>query len=164
MSPRLPAALLLAFALLSGCEGGPRISDRDVRLVSYPRLRQMLDQPTDKKSSFALIDVRRAAEYAQGHIAGAVNVPLPELRATHPSVARAETVVVYGGNWRQAISAAAAKRLITQGRENVLDFRGGLEQWRERGGPIEPAGAATAPRDTAGRPDAAGDRIDPRGG
>lgn len=93
-----------------------------------------------------VVDVREPEEFADGHIPGAVNVPLGQLESgihTHPEVVRRALVahelrerplVLYclvGG--RSAKGAAALRRL---GYANPVSLAGGILAWTENGHPI----------------------------
>lgn len=72
-----------------------------------------------------LLDVRSPAEFAQGHIEGAQNVPLDQLDRHVAALPREVPVVVYCASGRR--SDAAARRLATAG----FDARdlGGIGRW-----------------------------------
>lgn len=72
-----------------------------------------------------LLDVRTPAEFAQGHIEGARNVPLDQLDQQVAMLPREVPVVVYCASGRR--SDAAARRLATAG----FDARdlGGIGRW-----------------------------------
>ena len=74
-----------------------------------------------------IIDVRTAAEYAAGHIEGAINVPVErigqDLRAVK-GVKPSSTILLYCRSGRR--SAAAAEVIRQQGYQRVLDG-GGIE-------------------------------------
>ena len=93
-----------------------------------------------------VVDVREPEEFADGHIPGAVNVPLGQLESglhTHPEVVRRalaahelreRPLVLYclvGG--RSARGAAALRRL---GYANPVSLAGGILAWTENGHPI----------------------------
>jgi len=50
---------------------------------------------------------------------------------------RDSPLVVYGSSARSLASADAAKKLISAGYTRIVDFRGGLEEWRDAGLPCE---------------------------
>ncbi len=83
-----------------------------------------------------VIDVRPPEEYAQGHIAGALNVPLDKLSRELAKIPREREVVAYcRGPWC-VLSFEAVARL----REAGLTARrldGGLPEWRHSGLPVE---------------------------
>lgn len=74
-----------------------------------------------------LVDVRTPAEFAEGHIKGAVNIPLQDLEARAKELQpRTKTIVVYcrsGGR-----SARAAKLLEGKGYTKVYDL-GPMSAW-----------------------------------
>ena len=81
-----------------------------------------------------LIDVRTPEEFAGGHIAGAVNIPVQELGARLSEVAQDEPVVVYCRSGNR--SAQAAQILDQAGYAPVYDL-GGIGAWQQAGYPIE---------------------------
>lgn len=82
----------------------------------------------------AIIDVRGASEYASGHIAGSVNIPLGHLARRLGEVPACGAVVVYCQSGTR--SAIAASLLAAHGRHNVLDLAGGFDAWRATGVPV----------------------------
>lgn len=83
-----------------------------------------------------LVDVRTPAEFAAGHVPGAVNVPLDQLSeaAVAPVVGEGGEVWVIcevGGR-----SAAASQQLSKWGLHPV-DVGGGTRAWRSAGYPVE---------------------------
>ena len=73
--------------------------------------------------------------YEAGHIPGAINIPVADLRAEAPTRIpdRHKTVVVYCANPACTASDSAADILIEMGYTDVHDYRGGKEHWREGG-------------------------------
>ncbi len=95
----------------------------------------------------AVIDVREPAEFAAGHVSGAVNIPRGVLEFEvdgHPALNfktdphlshRREPVILYcrtGG--RSALAAEALKRL---GFDRPLSLAGGYTRWVETGDAVE---------------------------
>ena len=85
-----------------------------------------------------VVDVRDPDEFTGplGHIAGARNLPLPEISAWIGDLAaqRAPVVVVCRTDRR---SAAAAGQLRAAGAGEVAVLHGGMEAWRKLGLPVE---------------------------
>ena len=85
----------------------------------------------------AVLDVRSPAEFAAGHVPGAVNVPFTSVLARSDAV-RVPTsapVVVYCGHGPRAW--LAGKALRRRGYERVTVLRGHMAAWRQAGLPEE---------------------------
>ena len=78
-----------------------------------------------------LIDVRSAAEFAVGHIPGAINVPMEEVEARNADIGEDRLVLICEAGTRASIVAGwlAAKHPVS-----VL--RGGTAAWRKAGFPL----------------------------
>ncbi len=74
------------------------------------------------------VDVRTPSEYAEGHVQGAINVPLQLIEAGDLSLLpdRDKTLLIYCRSGSR--SASAAKSLVRQGYTSVYDF-GGIINW-----------------------------------
>jgi glyoxylase-like metal-dependent hydrolase (beta-lactamase superfamily II)/rhodanese-related sulfurtransferase len=87
-----------------------------------------------------ILDVRSAeeAQGPDGHIAGSLNIPLPELeeRLGELPDARPLVVVCHSGSR----SALATQQLLKAGREQVANLRGGLARWADEGYPLSGTG------------------------
>lgn len=90
------------------------------------------------KDSAQLVDVRSAAEYADGHIADALNLDWTngQLEAAMSELDKSKPVLLYCASDHR--SAAARKSMREQGFTDVVDLSGGIAAWREAGRPIEP--------------------------
>jgi len=77
---------------------------------------------------YVLLDVRTEAEFAEGHIPGAILIPYTELyeRASYGLPDRRARILVYCRSGRR--SAEAAALLLSLGYTNVYDF-GGIADW-----------------------------------
>jgi hydroxyacylglutathione hydrolase len=101
--------------------------------ISAPELAQLLTE-----DAVTLIDVRNLAERELGTIAGAVHIPLAQLRARLQQVPTDKPIVVHcASGWR---SSAAASLLRAHGFENVSDLVGGYAEW------VRSVPAASAPQ------------------
>jgi len=89
----------------------------------------------------SLIDVRPADEFAAGHIPGARNIPLPELKARLPELpARKEIVAYCRGPW--CVLAFEAVALLRRAGRRARRLDGGLPEWRRAGLEVAARGAA----------------------
>lgn len=96
------------------------------------------------KSSAAptVVDVRSEKEWAAGHIAGSVNIPVNHLHDRAGEIAKDRPVVVHcEGGYRSAI---AASLLAKTGRPDVLDMVGGFKAWAASKLSVQTASAVNA--------------------
>ncbi|MBK5966397.1 ArsR family transcriptional regulator [Thiocystis minor] len=93
-----------------------------------------------------VIDVRPAEEYAQGHVAGALNVPLDRLQERLSDFPREREIVAYcRGPWC-VLSFEAVARLRAAG-FSARRLEDGLPEWRQAGRPMAEGDAARVPAD-----------------
>jgi rhodanese-related sulfurtransferase/biotin operon repressor len=112
-------------------------------VASYLRSRDALEpvQSTElleraRQGLVTVIDVRPAEEYAQGHIAGALNVPLDKLKRRLKELPRDREIVAYcRGPWC-VLSYEAVARLREAGIK-ARRLQDGLPEWRRAGLPLE---------------------------
>jgi rhodanese-related sulfurtransferase len=91
---------------------------------------------SDKK--FHLVDVLPAESYEKEHIKGAISIPLSELRdKAEILLKKDELVVVYCASFDCKASTTAAKLLREMDFKNVLDYKGGLKDYKETRFPLE---------------------------
>jgi phage shock protein E len=95
---------------------------------------EYVNQYQSNNTPHLLLDVRTPEEFADGHIAGAVNIPLAELGNQLSQVPRDIPVIVYCRSGNR--SAQAATLLRDSGYTNVLDM-GGIVAWVDAGYPVE---------------------------
>lgn len=83
-----------------------------------------------------LLDVRHTDEYADGHIAGALNIPVEQLasRAGVLGVPRDTEIVVYCVSGKRATKAQ--QTLSSLGYTHVRLLDGSLNTWRQRQLPL----------------------------
>jgi hydroxyacylglutathione hydrolase len=92
----------------------------------------MMDLPHD--DNLVVLDVRGETEFADGHVAGAVNVPLNNLKDPGSMATIQETDNLYvhcAGGYRSVIAASLLKR---QGIHNLRNVLGGWNKIKEQEG------------------------------
>lgn len=91
-----------------------------------------------------LLDVRRPDEYRDGHIAGALNIPVEQLahRAGVLGVPRDREIVVYCVSGKRA--ARAQQTLQSLGYQHVRLLDGSVNAWRQQQLPLVREGVAAS--------------------
>ncbi|WP_349407758.1 rhodanese-like domain-containing protein [Pseudalkalibacillus sp. SCS-8] len=74
-----------------------------------------------------LIDVREAREFENGHILGARNIPLSQLRMRHKEVRQDQPVYLYCESGMRTVRAAAILR--KKGVKDLYNLKGGFKKW-----------------------------------
>jgi rhodanese-related sulfurtransferase len=135
----------LAGVFLGGC--GDTVSDRDIQFVSLAETRALLQ---DKPGTAKAVDVRPRAEYAAGHLPGAINLELADVSETKdsidPALAAYKFLVVYGADPGSGSARAMAKRFLRAGHKDPKCFVGGYSEWIGAGLKTETGAGAPTPR------------------
>ena len=84
---------------------------------------------------FAMLDVRTPEEYAEGHIPGAVLIPVQELEQRLGEVPKDRQVYVYCRSGVRSVQAS--KILAGAGFTHIENVEGGIKAWQAAGFPIE---------------------------
>ena len=113
--------LLVCAALLSGCA-------RDYTQISQEEAMQMMQD----ESGYLIVDVRRADEFAAGHIKGAINVSNEDIQAEEEDALEAlpdksQMLLIYCRSGNR--SKEASGKLAELGYTNVYEF-GGINTWQ----------------------------------
>lgn len=117
-------ALLTALTLtLSACGGG---SFRTV---------QVSDLAAASEPNMVILDVREPFEYAEGHVPGAVLMPLSSLEQHIDEVPEGSPIYVICRSGNR--SEQASKILVAGGVRNVVNVDGGMIAWQAAGYPVE---------------------------
>lgn len=139
----------LLFLALVGCTTEPpppaeppsSKSTEPTSLVAY-ETRGVQDLPELLKGEGALlVDVRTAPEYARGHIAGSISLPMVgegfDPRGLEIYGHRDRTVPVYVISLTGQRSAEAAEQFAAAGFTSVTHVEGGVKGWVDLGHPLE---------------------------
>jgi rhodanese-related sulfurtransferase/DNA-binding transcriptional ArsR family regulator len=89
-----------------------------------------------RRGEVVLLDVRPAAEYEAGHIAGAISIPHDELKRRLAELPKRREVVAYCRGPYCVFAASAVKFLRARGFK-ATRIEDGINEWRARGLPIE---------------------------
>jgi rhodanese-related sulfurtransferase len=88
--------------------------------------------PAEDWQHFFIVDTRTSVQYEKEHIPGAVNIEWRQILAKRSELPRDKPVLVYCNTGSLSAQAGFALRLA--GHENVRILRGGLREWRAKGG------------------------------
>ena len=82
----------------------------------------------EREKNYVILDVRRADEYADGHIPGAINVANEEIGTEEiPELPdKSQLILVYCRSGRR--SKEASEKLVKLGYTNIVEF-GGILDW-----------------------------------
>jgi phage shock protein E len=89
---------------------------------------------SEAQTAHLLVDVRTPEEYASGHIAGSVNIPLQELQSRMSEIPSNQAVVLYCRSGNR--SGQAATLLRDAGYTQIYDL-GGIIDWAAAGLPVQ---------------------------
>jgi len=112
----------MIFNLFAKADSNPRAGE-----IGFEELRQVVESDAS-----AIVDVREPHEFAGGHIAGAVNLPLSQFDPARLPKGRPLVIHCQSG----MRSAAALSQTLKAGISDVRHYAGGMKDWRARGGAI----------------------------
>lgn len=87
--------------------------------------------------SVQLVDVRTPEEFADGHIAGALNINVKSddfRQKAEKALSKDSVVLVYCRSGRRSLDAA---KILTELGYKVINLKGGIIEWREAGLPVD---------------------------
>jgi len=121
-------AALAAFLAASGgpvttAPQPPAAQQIMVPLIEPAALKALMNSPV----RFVLVDVRQPEEFAQGHIDGAMLMPLANLPATYATLPKNVKLIVYCRTGHR--SAQAVSFLQTHGYDRAVSLNGGYLAW-----------------------------------
>ena len=122
------AALLCVFG--TGCTSAPEIPHGPITPDTLVLRIESGDAPL-------MVDVRQAAEFAQGHVPGAINIPHDVMgeRLAELGPDRDREIVIYCRSGRRAV--VAEEILAAAGFTHVRDLDGHMLDWIAAGRPTE---------------------------
>ena len=104
---------------------------KNINIVSREQLLNMIKN----KEGFKLAEVLSKEQYAQGHLPSAIFLPIDEIADSAAKIFtdKKEKIVVYCMSFDCHASTTAAQILQGMGYENVLDYKGGKQDWLSGG-------------------------------
>jgi rhodanese-related sulfurtransferase len=134
--------LMIALAVLAGpvalaadpAPATPTAAKAPAAVVQPMSQDALLQHQAQHPDHLFLLDVRTPQEYAEGHIAGAVNVPYDQLATRLAEVPKDKDVVLYCRSGRRA--GIAADVLAANGYTRLSHLEGDMIAWTEKGRPV----------------------------
>ena len=116
--------ILLVLFIMAGCQQKEPVQEITYRQVNSEQAIQMMAE----NEGYIILDVRTAAEYHEGHIEGAINVPNEEISDKEISRLpdKSQMIFVYCGCGNR--SKDASEKLVKLGYTNIVEF-GGINTW-----------------------------------
>ncbi|SJZ80433.1 rhodanese-like domain-containing protein [Anaerorhabdus furcosa] len=108
--------IALSLGFLSSCSGGD-----GYKTINSKEAYKMMQE-----EKVIILDVRTVEEFQEGHIEGAINIPLDEIRTRSNELNKEDTILVYCRSGNR--SKTASNELVKLGFSHVFDF-GGVNNW-----------------------------------
>ncbi len=123
----IPILILVGVFVFSsqGLKGGPEVSVKDAAALLQGDPRPVV------------IDLRARMDYEQGHVPGAISVPMVEFKARMESLKlpKIDPVILYDTD--EAGARDVTRLLYESGYQGGLTLKGGIEAWRAAGQPLQ---------------------------
>ncbi|MBQ1342069.1 MAG: rhodanese-like domain-containing protein [Erysipelotrichaceae bacterium] len=116
--------MLLILLILAGCQNNKPIQDITYQQVNSEQAIKMMAE----NEGYIILDVRTPAEYHEGHIEGAINVPNEEIndKEIKRLPDKNQMIFVYCRSGNR--SKDASEKLVKLGYTNIIEF-GGINTW-----------------------------------
>jgi rhodanese-related sulfurtransferase len=143
LSRRFPSGLLVTVGLLATVACGKQpaaTSASKFPNLSGQQARELINKNRGNPG-FMVLDVRTRAEFAGGHLPGAVNVDFraADFEARAAQLARSKSYLVYcRTGHRSGLALPILQRL---GFTSLYHLEGGIAEWQREGLPVEPGPA-----------------------
>ncbi len=105
-----------------------------IRFITIEKLMEMMVN----HEKFKLVEVLHEDNFKEGHIPGAINLPiggLAELAKKH--LKKTDTIVVYCASYACHASTKAAEILLKMGYKKTFDFKASKKGWVDAGLELE---------------------------
>lgn len=108
-----------------------------MKRIKFITIEQLLEM-MENKDKFRLVEVLSEDSYKDGHIPGAINIPVDKLqKEASKNLKKTDTIVVYCANYHCPASTRAAEMLLKMGYKKTLDFKGSKKAWVDAGLELE---------------------------
>ena len=124
-----------SISIIGGADGptsifiAGKLSEGEKEVTAYTAITMKEAEEIFKtQGDYVILDVRRAEEFAEGHIPGAINIANEDITDTEPIelTDKAQTIYVYCRSGNRSRQAAA--KLVAMGYQNIIEC-GGILDW-----------------------------------
>ncbi|MFB2838556.1 rhodanese-like domain-containing protein [Floridanema evergladense] len=125
-------------AILNAKEKMPNITPTPAGMKAQSSANDLKSRLEWGEPAFTILDVRDRESFNNGHIMGAMPMPMEQLSQgiePSPSLALNRDIYIYADSDDR--TSEAASQLRNSGFANVSELKGGLEAWKAIGGPTE---------------------------
>ena len=88
-----------------------------------------------------LVDARTRENYLEGHIPGAISLPISEFERTYdqtsPLLVKDKAIIIYCTGGHCLDSSLLAKELAKKEYREIFVYKGGIEEWQALGNPVQ---------------------------
>ena len=120
---------ICALLFTAGCVHEDTSATPQIHTLTPSEAREMMEEMQEMEIPYIILDVRTQAEFTEGYISGATNIPLDEMTAdTMEEFHRDMPIFLYCRSGRR--SQEAARLLLDLGFIHIYDF-GGILSWSD---------------------------------
>ena len=131
-SALLPLALLMRSMTLTACAADAGASENG---ATYSTLDATALDALIQSGKVVLVDVRTKEEFADGHLAGAINIPVDQFDPTQLPKMEGKEIILYCRSDNR--SGKAAKAYVETTGQSIRHLDGGILAWEAAGLPVQ---------------------------
>ncbi len=110
--------------------------DQNIKLITRLELKHKIDQHPpnnlDRSHGYALINVLSPEEYRKAHIPESINIPKGREEEFENRFAKNKELILYCASSECPAASSVAKTLLNDyGFNNIIEYKGGMSDWRE---------------------------------
>ena len=124
-----------AIAIIGGADGptsiflAGKLTEGENQVAEYTSITmEDAKEIFQEKGDYLIVDVRRADEFAEGHIPGAINIANEDIVSSEPAELPDKDQVIYVYCRSGNRSKQASEKLAAMGYTNIVEF-GGILDW-----------------------------------
>lgn len=135
VSRRTSIIVIAGVAILAVVAGiyTPRLMNWDKDSAEDVSIQEAIEL-IDQKPDLVIVDVRTVGEYEDGHIEGAINIPIDEFPTRLDELSKDDELLVYCRTGNRSSSAVTI--LLDSGYTKIYHMHEGISVWIQQGHPV----------------------------